>query len=600
MSIPVKYKPGTAKARQQTKMSSAAFVDTDHVRFQRDGALATIPAYSSTSLALSGSTRAIYAQRITGANAGDSYFFATHSHLYVEKNGVLFNITPLTATTQNLGTDPLTTTITESEVQLTFTDIGVDNTVGDRIKLLLLTDVGGITAATYLNAEQIITEIVDDDNIKFDCGFAATSSTTGGGSAPATIQYQIAAGNQSQVTASGMGAGDFGGGDFGGGGVSTTGVQAYPRIWSFGAFGDNVVMCPGDLTTGEGQYIYVWDGDTTSAPTQLTNSPTDCNWVAVINNSVVALCGRTVKISALGAGTVWSGLLYREKTLERVDVAVSCFAHGDRNAVIHHSTGAILLAYVGGADIWDLSDLYEDDGIIAPQACASLDESLIWRGSTGVYIYDGGIVQRIVNLLNEDWIIKNINASKVWHSFAYTDQEREEVYIHFPTGSEDEPSDYLIISSIVNAGAIGITADFTLGQMDRTAAQRPGIFKNTFYMADVADTYRHFTRGAVTFNWFAQTAFGLAGDGEIRIMLNEFRPDSNQSGDITLEIFSKEYPQSTAVSHGTWVFTSTSQVVSVKAAGRLMSFKFSGSTEATLRYWSYNFKRLGRRQGNVT
>jgi hypothetical protein len=254
---------------------------------------------------------------------------------------------------------------------------------------------------------------------------------------------------------------------------------------------------------------------------------------------------------------------------------------------------------VGGADIWDISDLYTQDAAIAPQATATLDEALIWRGHRGTYHYDGGVVKRITNILNEDWIIRNINSNSIYHSFAYADQENEEVYIHFPTGSEAEPSDYVILSNIGQAAQLGITADFTLGQMDRTAAQRPAMYKNKFFMVDGTTTYSHFTRGTFSASWYAETAFGMAGKGEQRIIIDKFFPDSNQSGDITLEIITREHPQDADRSMGTWTITSTTQVMSVKAAGRLVKLKFSGSTEATIGFWTYNIRFLGRNEGRV-
>ena len=347
-------------------------------------------------------------------------------------------------------------------------------------------------------------------------------------------------------------------------------------------------MCAGDRAAGDGQKIFLWDGDITSAPTVLANAPTDCNWVMVVNNSIVALCGTTVKIGAIGAGTTWSGLLYREKTLERIDIAHSGFRHGDKNAIIHYGNGVILLKFVGGADIWDLSDLFEDDGVIAPMATARLNQDLIWRGRTGFYLYDGGIVRRIPNTQNEDWIIKNINESTVWHSFAYVDTENQEVYLHFPTGTEAEPSDYVIMGN----------GDFTLGKMDRTAAQRPQALNSTFYLVDTATVYRHLTRGVFDANWYAETSYFFA-NGERRFRIDQIMPDVNQSGTITVEFFSREHPKSPDVSHGSVTFDASTQVVTCKAAGKYIKARFSGSTEATFGKMSYDIRLLGSRAGTV-
>ena len=589
MLTPVKYSPGTIKSKQHTKLTSAAFIDTNGVRFQSDGRLSTIPAYSQAAIdEISGKTRAIYAQRITGSSAGDCYFFGTHSHLYVEKNNIRYNITPLVTTGVALTTDPFALVNGDATMTVTYTAHGL--AVDDRIKFSGATHGTVGFATANINIEHIVATVINANvfTVELPANAPATDATEGGASV--LIYKQIVAGIESQVAAAGMGGGHYGAGLFGAGASSATGLLSYPRIWSFGAFGDDVVMCPGDRTAGDGQKIYIWDGDTAVAPTVLTNAPTDCNWVAVVNNSIVALCGRTIKISALGAGTTWSGLLYRAKTFERIDVAHSAFNHGEKNAIIHHGNGVILLRYIGGADIWDLSDLFTDDGVASPYSTARLADVLYWRGSRGFYSYDGGIVKQLNNPQNMDWIINNVNNTKDWHSFAATDTENQEIYFHFPTGSEDEPSDYVILSQ---------DGSFTLGRMDRTAAQRPGIFSNTFYMADGEDIYRHFTRGAVTFDWYAETAFAAVEGGEQRIFLNEFRPDSTQSGNITLEIISREYAQSADVSHGTWTITPTTELISPKAAGRFIKLKFSGSTAAVLGLWSYNIKALGKRIGAV-
>lgn len=582
MLKPVTYEAGTVKSRQHTKLTSLAFCDTDHVSFQGDGRLRTIPPYAQTAISgISGVCRAIYAQRITGAHEGDCYFFGTNQHLYVQKNGVLHNITPLSQISIALAANPITTVNLSSVLTIAHTAHG--KAVGDRVKFAGATTFNGV-ADTSINREQIVASVPNANSYTVDTGDAASAGGAGGGAS--VLEYpEITAGIANQMLASGIGIGVFGSGIWGAGGVSASGAQAFPRIWSFDAFGDDVVMCAGDRSAGEGQYIYIWDGDTDIAPTKLTNAPEDCNWVLVVNNSVVALCGKKVKICKLGDATVWSGLSYREKSLERVDIAHSGFRHGDKNAIIHHGNGVILLAYVGGGDIWDLSDLFEDDGVIAPYATARLSTTLICHMRGGFYQYDGGVFQKIDNQQNMDWINANINSADVWHSFGYADTERQEIYFHFPTQGEGEPSDYVIIKS----------GSFTLGKMDRTAAQRPAIFSTTFYMADNTDIYRHFTQGATQFDWYAQTSFFVGQNGDVRLYMDEFRPDSSQSGDITLEIIGREYPQAQDISYGTYAITASTELVTVKAAGKLLSLKFSGSNEATLGTWTQNIKTMGRR-----
>lgn len=590
--IDVQYKPGTQKSTQQTELSEMAFVDTDHVHFP-DGRLTTLPPYavavfSSDYVTFLGGARAVHATKLTGTHVGTYYLIGTHSRLYAANANYLYNITPLvTSATATLGTDPLALVNGDATMTVTYAAHGL--AVGDRIKFSGATHGTAGFANSYINKEHIVATVPTSGTftVELAANAPATDATEGG--AAVAIYKQIAAGNLDQAVAIGYGAGLYGEGLYGQGGASAS-AQTFPRIWSFGNFGNEVVMCPGDYATGDGQKIYIWDGDLTVAPTVLTNAPTNCNWVSVVNNSVVALCGRTVKISEIGDGTVWSGLTYYEKTLERVWKMVSCFTHGEKEAVIFTPNEAIILRYAGGGDLWDISDLYTEDGIIAPMAASVLDTIMHWRGARGTYSFDGSVVKKEINEQNENWLIENINYGKAWKSFATSDTKNAQWYFYFPAGSDSEPGNYVIFNPAGN--------HYTLGEMARTAAQRPGFVDSTFLMvngtsASVAGAiYRHYTMGAVTFSWYAETAdFG----GADRFMCNLFEPDSNQSGDISLTIKTRERAQGTQSTGSAYTIASSTAWQTVKAAGRYMALRFSGSAAATLGMWKMNLIKMGRR-----
>lgn len=600
--IDFQYSPGTQKATQQTELSGPAFTDTDHVHFP-DARLSTLPPYApavftSDYVTLLGGLRAQWAAKLTGSFVGTYYFFGTHTRLMVAKNGELFNITPLvTSATATLGSDPLAVTNGSAVMTVSYTAHGL--VVGDRIKLSGATNTGGITAATHINKEHIVATVPNANSFTVVLG-ANASSTASGGGASVQIFKQIAAGNLNQGSASGYGTGLYGEGLYGQGGPAVT-AQIFPRIWSFGNFGNEVAMCPGDYGTGDGQKIYIWDGDVTVAPTVLTNAPTNCNWIAVINNSIVALCGRTVKICEGGDGTVWSGPTYYEKTLERVWKLVSCYGIGEKDAVIFTPTDAILLRYVGGGDLWDLSDLYPEgggDGILSPMSASVLGTTLRWRGARGFYSFDGGSPpKKEVNTQNEDWIITNTNYAQVWKSFAYADTQNEQWIHQFPTGDDNEPGDYVIH----NPAGPPEGGHWTLGRMARTSSQRPGFIDSTFLMgngtsASVAGAvYRHFTMGAVTFDWFAETALAYYDGGDNRFMVDQVIPDSNQSGNVTMQFMTREYPQGSESSSPEYTISASTQWQTVKAAGRLLKTRLSGSAAFVSGAWKMNVKKLGKR-----
>ena len=312
-----------------------------------------------------------------------------------------------------LGANPISTTNLDATVTVAYTAHGL--AVGDRIKLRDATATGGIAAA-QLNIEHIVATVPTDDTFTIEVA-PATSTTTGGGSA-VRIYKPIAAGNLNQDAATGYGAGLFGEGVLGVGGESQ-GAQTYPRIWSGAQFGNDMVLCAGDYLAGDGQKIYFWDCDTSKAPTVLANAPTNCNWVTVVNNAVVALCGTQVRVCEVGNATVWSGLTTFTSRELSVWKLISGTAYTEKDGVIYAPNKAFLLSYTGDEYLWDLREIFNEDGILAPNAYAIVDAKIYWRGFRGTYIFDGAPPRLIENGQNDDWIIQNTNYAQVWKCFSY-------------------------------------------------------------------------------------------------------------------------------------------------------------------------------------
>lgn len=493
----------------------------------------------------------------------------THNHVGGSTTSILIDRPTITLGTNKIETNATTTvTIRHNAHGLT---------AGQRINIMGVTaSIGGVSAAT-LNAEYTVTTAATDS---FTITLAAAASGTASGGTGAGISKQIASGGEDQAAASGYGAGVYQaeGLAYGAGGYSEV-SQTYPRIWSFAAFGNSVVMCAGDYTAGDGQKIYLWDGDVTTAPTVILNAPTDCNWVGVVNNAIVALCGDTIKISEIGDLTVWSGLTYYTQQLQRVWKAISLTNLGDKVAIIHTPNEHFLLRYVGGADIWDLADLFLEDGIISPKASTVINSTLFFMGFRGFYAFDGSTVRKIKNEQNESWILENLNNGQNYKCFAMPDTKNQQVYWFFPTGTDTECGDYVIFNP---------QGHFTLGQMDRSAAQQQMI-DSVYLMANGSEIFRHFTTGAVTFNWYAKSSYSYVDGSNLRrYVINRFIPDANQSGTATLNTYGLEYPQGTETTYGTYSITGSTNHLTVRAAGKLTAWKLSGNSQFTMGGYKIN------------
>ncbi len=585
-----KYTEGTIKNPQHTKSTEACFTATDKVHFP-DGRFTAIPNYYATSINLNfgtvtGICRSQWALKRAGVTdiAGAYYLFGTHTNLYAIYRGIGYNITPLVTTaTATLTANPLAVVDTTPTITVTYAAHGL--VVGDRIKLSAASDTGGILAAA-INKEHIVKTIPTANTFTITAATNATSTTSGGG-ASVQIFKAIASGNAYQALGSGPGYGLPGEGLPGIGGFAQS-EQAYPRIWSFDNFGTDTIMCAGDYTTGDGQKIYIWDGDRDVAPSLLTNAPTNCNWVLTVAGSVVALCGSQIRISELNDATVWTGITTQTFEVTRSDKLVSGFAYSDKVALIF-APHPYLLRVVG--DVWELDELQEEYPIAAPMACCKYRDGLIWYSSDGnFYFFNGSNVERIVNEQNGEYVRRNLNSNAIWTCFMMADPKHDQAWLFFPTGSSQNPNEYVIINPRRYAG--GGKASFTLGTFDRTSGQRPVSIDDAFYMMNEDESFLHFGKGETNIPWEATTALFFL-DGSNRYKMTRLIPDAYRSGNMNIEIFGTESPQGVLKTYSNKLMTEAQPYTNCIAAGKMFSFKFSGTEDIMIGDLQIDVKPMG-------
>ena len=122
----------------------------------------------------------------------------TDKKLYVYKEGVVADVTPLRATESNL-TNPFVTT--SGSAIVTVTDSGHGATAGDFVTFSNADAVGGLD----MNAEFEITSIISSSQYTVTHSSNASSGATGGGSSTVDVEYQIAPGPETNVYGYGWG-----------------------------------------------------------------------------------------------------------------------------------------------------------------------------------------------------------------------------------------------------------------------------------------------------------------------------------------------------------------------------------------------------------
>jgi len=130
--------------------------------------------------------------------------FGTDKKLYVYKDGVIVDITPLRATQASL-TNPYVTT--SGSAVVTVTDAGHGASAGDFVTFSGGSDVGGLD----MNAEFEITSVTSSSVFTVTHSSNASSGATGGGSSAVTAKYQISPGPETNTYGYGFGVGAWNG-----------------------------------------------------------------------------------------------------------------------------------------------------------------------------------------------------------------------------------------------------------------------------------------------------------------------------------------------------------------------------------------------------
>lgn len=448
---------------------------------------------------------------------------------------------------------------------------------GDRIKIESATAVAGIAAGT-INAEHILTS-VDTNEYMIQVGTHATSSVTGGGGASTVMYGQIAAGNCDATNPSGWGVGYWNFGEWGVSQVDTS-TTTSPTIWHSALFGTKLLLCQGQESG-----IYEWPGDTATAPTLVTNAPTDVNWMYVSNNTVVALgADNNFRTCDQNSETTWTPAPTNDATDRDVHGADTFFSALTLRGVDLGFTenGQVwAFRYIGGDFIWDTGLMISrNQGVIAPKARIEYNGYAWWLGNDGLFRSDGTSVETIPlpisRYLFDLSSSSRINFDQRYKIFAQVIKKFDEIRFYYPSGTSTEIDRYFGFNA-------NKPTELILGQLDRTAAEETAqLFRYPIAMKSNGTMYDHESGtddDGSALSWNIVSNYGMLGEGDNMFVINSMTPDSVQVGNVDVTIYTKEHPQSSnEATHGSYEVTATTNRIGLRARGRQRKVKFSGDS----------------------
>jgi hypothetical protein len=254
----LQFRPGLN--REGTDYSNeGGWYDADKVRF-RSGFPEKIGGwrrYATTQFL--GLARALW--NWVATNANNYLGIGTNVKYYVELGGFFFDVTPIVYTSTNVAAPVFYTTVNSATI--TVVDASYHPSVGDYFIISGANTIANTAiTSTILNAEHVVTSLVNATAYTFAVSTTATNTANGGGST-VTIQYEYPVGLDVAIVGTGWGSGPWSRGTWGS--AFNGGVQNQLRLWTNDNYGDLSIYSPSwwrSLLLDSSRYIpkrnYCW------------------------------------------------------------------------------------------------------------------------------------------------------------------------------------------------------------------------------------------------------------------------------------------------------------------------------------------------------
>lgn len=521
----------------------------------------------------------------------------------VDDDHYTYTFTSNASLTHTLGANPLSVVLSSPVVTVTQAAHNIAD--GSIVTFSGATAVGGITP----NGTFPIT-VINANSYSFQFTAVASSTATGGGSAvvvtlPSTgggtavvvaPQRAYAAGQIDGTGSAGFGTGAYGVGDYG---LPST-ADYFPRTWSFGAWGENMLASP------RGGTIYAWENNPEVVAAPLDNAPRQVSYMLVAPNSggyqVFAIgCNQEadgvfnpmcIRHSSVRNNTEWTtdlGTTAREYVLT-----------GGGRLVAGRMCGPYILAWTNDSlfvgeflgdtnQPWSFTRVAKNCGLLGPNAAAVIGQQAFWVSpDLQFWSYTlGGQPQVVACQVREDFA-DNLAAAQGDKVVASTNAKFSEVRFDYPDqrdGSGYENSRFIALCVAgSDAGA------WHKGQMARTAFVDAGPSQYPIAATYEGAVYFHEkgnSADGAAFAWFLTSADCYLDENYV-MEVNGLWPDIfHQQGPVFFESFARFYPQDVEASTGAMTFGIGTQKVDLRQSGRLFRFQFSGNSGPT-------YARLGK------
>jgi hypothetical protein len=359
------------------------------------------------------------------------------------------------------------------------------------------------------------------------------------------------AGSQDESANLGFGVGAYGSGAYGTP-RPDTGLVTEASVWEFDTFGQYPVACG----AWDGK-VYDWDLNTAHKAVAVTNAPTSCLGLLVVNGFLFAFGagGDATKAqwSTQGDRTVWT------PASTNLAGSVNLDTGGKYRRAVKLGAGALILTdidahlmtYAGLPSVWRFDRIGGGCGPLSKGCVITNGQIAAWWSSSGFWTCMNGAVQP---LPCDVWsyLLQNMNMGQRSKVTAWHNDKFGEFWWHYcSTGSNN------VDSTVVWNYRDGWWGKHALA---RTCGYESGIFANPLACDTSGYVYEHETGNLYDgASPYADSAAWEVGPGDSVMQCSSLIADDLDAGQVTVAVLGRMYPDAAE---------STLQTATITSAGR--------------------------------
>ena len=610
--VKYEFKPGVNK--ENTNYSNEfGWFDSNLVRFKK-GLPEKIGGWAKyITVSFLGKCRALH-QWVT-LNGTTLLGLGTTFKYYISRGDAFVDITPIRKT----NTNTITFAASNGSSTITVTDSGNhDAQVNDFVTFSSAVSLGGNITADVLNQNYQIVSVPSTTTYTITAKdtsgntVTANSSDSGNGGSGTDGAYEVNVGLDATVLGTGWSTDAWGAGAWG----SSSPLSAINqlRIWTHDNFGEDLVISP------RAGSIYYYDESNTDqravelagktgankVPTkalQVIVSEKDRHLIVlgadpldntgtrtgVIDPMLVAFSDQenALEFEALSTNTAGSlrissgaviigGIRAREETLIFTDSAM------------------FSMQFIGPPFTFGVNMVNEGIGCIGPKAMTNVTGGVYWMDYTGFYFYNGTV--QPIQCSVQDYVFDDFNSSEPYKTFAFSNQEFNEVGWFYCSTSSSEIDRYVVYNYVERV--------WVVGQLERHAWLDAGI--NNKPLATGTDStnylYEHEVGndddGSAMTNVFIESSDFDIADGEEFSFLRRIIPDIKFTGSagvgqgVNYVLKNRDFNASSLTTSETKSVLDTTTKIDVRVRARQLAFRVEGDDSATGVGWRLGATRF--------